>query len=306
MELRHLETLIAIEEEGTFTAAADLLRTVQSNVSEQVRQLESELGVTLLARGRSGATPTESGEVVLTRARRIRRELELMREDVAALQGLQVGNASFGIVGTASRWLVPQLVADLRKRAPGIELRVNEGASERLLAEVLNQELAQAVITEPVRDERLAVENLLDEGLVGLAPPGSELPAEPVPFELLAEMPLVLPPAGNPLRIEIEQAARALGVELHVYVEVEGIRLIADLVAAGAGVSILPETAIPPELASVSIFSIADLPQRRLALISPKAAPLSLADRAVRETVLKIVSNARSRPPRAGRVASAR
>src|SRR6478752_7850965 len=92
VELRHLETLIAIEEEGTFTAAADLLRTVQSNVSEQVRQLESELGVTLLARGRSGATPTESGRVVLTHARRIRRELAVMHEDVAALQGLQVGS----------------------------------------------------------------------------------------------------------------------------------------------------------------------------------------------------------------------
>ena len=101
MELRHLETLIAIDEEGTFTAAADALRTVQSNVSEQVRQLEAELGVTLLARGRSGATPTESGQVVLNHARRIRRELQMLQEDVAALQGLQVGRASFGIVGTA-------------------------------------------------------------------------------------------------------------------------------------------------------------------------------------------------------------
>lgn len=301
MELRHLETLIAIDEEGTFTAAADRLRTVQSNVSEQVRQLEAQLGVTLLARGRSGAKPTESGRVVLNHARRIRREVQLLREDVAALQGLQVGNASFGIVGTASRWLVPALVADLRKRAPGIELRVNEGASERLLAEVLDQELAQAVVTEPVRDERLAVEHLLDEALVGLAPPGTELPTEPVPFEALAEMRLVLPPTGNPLRIEIEHVARALGVTLPVPVEVEGIRLIADLVAAGAGVSVLPETAIPPELTSVVIFSIAGLPPRRLALISPKASPLSLADQAVRETVLQIVADARTRPPRSPR-----
>ena len=112
----------------------------------------------------------------------------------------------------------------------------------------------------------------------------------------------MLPPAGNPLRIEIEQAARARGVTLRVQVEVEGIRLIADLVAAGAGISVLPETAIPPELSSVSIFAIADLPQRRLALISPKAVPLSLADQAVRETVLQIVSNAHVRPPRAGRL----
>jgi LysR family nitrogen assimilation transcriptional regulator len=298
VDLRHLETLIAIDEEGTFTAAADMLRTVQSNVSEQIRQLEAELGVTLLARGRSGATPTESGRVVLKYARRIRRELQLLHEDVAALQGLQVGNASFGIVGTASRWLVPALVADLRTRAPGIELRVNEGASERLLAEVLAQELAQAVVTEPVRDERLSVEHLMEEALVGLAPPGTELPPEPVPFEALAEMSLVLPPTGNPLRIEIEQVARARGITLPVPIEVEGIRLIADLVAAGAGVSVLPETAIPPELTSVSIFAIADLPPRRLALISPKASPLSLADRAVRETVLQIVADARARGPR--------
>jgi DNA-binding transcriptional LysR family regulator len=301
LELRHLDTLIAIDEEGTFTAAADMLRTVQSNVSEQIRQLEAELGVTLLARGRSGATPTESGQVVLNHARRIRREVQLLQEDVAALQGLQVGNASFGIVGTASRWLVPALVADLRRRAPGIELRVNEGASERLLAEVLDQELAQAVVTEPVRDERLAVEHLLDEALVGLAPPGTELPPEPVPFEALAEMRLVLPPSNNPLRIEIEQVARARGVTLPVPVEVEGIRLIADLVAAGAGVSVLPETAIPPELTSVVIFTIADLPPRRLALISPKASPLSLADQAVRETVLQLVADAQARPPRTSR-----
>jgi DNA-binding transcriptional LysR family regulator len=298
MELRHLETLIAIDEEGTFTAAADALRTVQSNVSEQVRQLEAELGVTLLARGRSGATPTESGQVVLNHARRIRRELQMLQEDVAALQGLQVGRASFGIVGTASRWLVPALVADLRSRAPGIELRVNEGASERLLAEVLTEELAQAVVTAPVRDERLAVEPLLEEALVGLAPPGVELPPDPVPFEALVQHPLVLPPAGNPLRIEIEQVARARDVHLPVAVEVEGIRLIADLVAANAGVAILPETAIPPELTTVRIFTIADFPPRRLALVSPKASPLSLADQAVRETVLRIVAGARGRPPR--------
>ena len=92
--------------------------------------------------------------------------------------------------------------------------------------------------------------------------------------------------------------ARARGVTLPVPVEVEGIRLIADLVAAGAGVSVLPETAIPPELTSVVIFSIADLPPRRLALISPKASPLSLADQAVRETVLQMVGR-RARAPAA-------
>jgi DNA-binding transcriptional LysR family regulator len=295
MELRHLETLIAIAEAGTFTGAADVLRTVQSNVSEQVRQLEAELGVTLLARGRGGARPTESGRVVLERARRVRREIDLLREDVAALQGLQTGDASFGIVGTASRWLVPELVAELRRRAPGIHLRVTEGASERLRAEVLSGELALAVVTEPVLDTRLLLHHLAEEPLLGLAPAGTALPSEPVPLAALAEMPLILPPVENPLRLEVEDAARQARVPLDVLVEVEGIRLIADLVASGAGIAVLPLSAIPPDLDGRVTFRIEGLPPRRLGLVAHKQVPLSLADRAVRETVLRIADARRDR-----------
>src|SRR5680860_1147900 len=227
MELRHLATVVAIVEEGSFTAAADRLNTVQSNVSEQVRQLESELGVQLLIRG----------------------ELDALRDDLSMLQGLERGNATLGTVGTASRWIAPALVTELRARAPGIQLRIHEGASERLAAEVCAHEIAQAVITEPILDPHLVVESLLEESLVGLAPWGTPLPRPPVPLRALAELPLVLPPKNNPLRIEVEAAATAAGVTLEVPVEVEGIRLIVDLVVAHGGVSVLPETAIPPEIA---------------------------------------------------------
>ncbi len=294
MELRHLDTLLAIDDEGSFTAAADALNTVQSNVSEQVRQLERELGVSLLVRSRRGASPTECGRAVLERARRIRRELDALRNDLSMLQGLETGNASLGVVGTASRWLVPALVADLRERARGVKLRVNEGASERLFGEVLGQEIAQAVVTEPVLEKRLVVEHLLEEALLGLAPEGLRLPPPPVPLAALAEYPFVLPPANNPLRIEVEMAARAEGVTLDVPVEVEGIRLIADLVAAGRSVSVLPPTAIPPELVGLRTFPIARMPPRRLALVTARDAQLSLADRAVRDSVLRLVAGHRS------------
>lgn len=289
MELRHLETLVTIDEEGTFTAAASALRTVQSNVSEQVRQLEAELGVTLLARGRGGATPTESGRVVIERARRIRRELELLHEELAALRGLQVGNATFGVVGTASRWLVPQLVARLRDEAPGIRLLVHEGASERLMAEVLAGDLAMAVVTAPVLDPRLDFEHLADEPMVGLARADAKLADGPMKVSDLARMRLVLPPEVNPLRAEIDSAAAQLGVQLDVPVEVEGIRLIADMVAAGAGVAVLPETAVPPRLDGLRTFEITDLPPRQLGLVTLRNTPISLADRAVRDAVLELV-----------------
>jgi DNA-binding transcriptional LysR family regulator len=293
MELRHLETLLAIDQEGSFTAAADALNTVQSNVSDQIRQLERELGVPLLVRGRRGAEPTEFGAVVLDRARRVQRELEAMRADLSMLQGLEAGHARLGVVGTASRWLMPALVADLRLRAPGVRLRVNEGASERLWAEVLEGELAQAVVTEPVDDRRLTVEHLLDEALVGLVHADVHLPHEPVPLANLAGLPLVLPPEQNPLRIEVEGAAAAQGLTLHVAIEVEGIRLIADIVAAGEYASILPETALPPDLGALRAVTIARMPPRRLAIVNARDAQLSLADQAVRESIARLVARHR-------------
>jgi DNA-binding transcriptional LysR family regulator len=289
MELRHLDALLAIADEGSFTAAAAALATVQSNVSEQVRQLEHELGASLLTRGRRGATPTECGAVVVERARRVRHELEAMSADLSMLQGLRAGHASLGVVGTASRWIIPALVADLRVYAPGVRLRVNEGASERLSGEVLAQELAQAIVTEPVSDARLKVEHLLEEELVGIAPLGTLLPPEPVPLSVFSELQVVLPPANNPLRTEVEAAAAAQGVAFEVPVEVEGVRLIADLVAAGGGVSVLPETAVPPEIAGIQTFALADMPPRRLALVTARDTQLSLADNAVRERVLLLV-----------------
>lgn len=295
MELRHLDALVAIDDEGSFTGAADVLRTVQSNVSEHVRQLEAELGVPLLVRNRRGATPTEFGVVVLERARRIRRELEALRDDLSMLRGLEAGSASLGVVGTVSRWLVPALVDDLREQAPGVRLRVNEGASERLAAEVLGHELAQAVVTEPVDDERLLVEHLMEESLLGLVPETADLGPEPVTLGALASFPFIMPPRENPLRSEVERVAAAEGFHLDVRVEVEGIRLVLDLVAAEGGVAVLPEMALPDELPGLRSVRIAGMPPRRLALVRARGAYLSLADQAVRDGVTRLVAGAEAR-----------
>src|SRR5918999_2270991 len=294
MEIRHLDALLAITESGSFSAAAEVLHTVQSNVSEQTRQLERELGVPVLVGGGGGAPPTEFGGVVLERARRIRGGLEAMGVARSLLQGPGAGHASLGVVGTASRWLVPALVGDLRQRAPGVMLRINEGASERLAAEVVSHEVTMAVVTEPIVDPRLTVEHLLEEDLVGLVPDTFELPTEPVPFATMAGLSLILPPSGNPFRLEIDEVAAAHGLTLSVPVEVEGVRLIADLVAAGRGASILPETAVPPGLSTLRTVSIAGMPPRRLALVTARAAYLSLADRAVRDSVRRLVTIHRS------------
>ena len=102
MDLRQLEALLAVAEEGSFTNAADRLHTVQSNVSEHVRQLEAELGVQLLVRARRGTVPTEFGVRVIERARAIRSEIEALHKDLSMLQGLETGHATLGVVGNES------------------------------------------------------------------------------------------------------------------------------------------------------------------------------------------------------------
>ena len=290
MDIRQLEALLAVAEEGSFTAAADRLHTVQSNVSGHVHQLEAELGVQLLVRSRRGTVPTEFGVRVIDRARAIRSEIEALRKDLSMLQGLETGHATLGVVGTVSRSLVPALVVEMRRVAPGLSLRLTEGASERLAVDVAERILASAVVTEPVADPRLVVEHLRDEDLVGLVPSSLALRVrEPVALAILAAHPLILPPQGNPLRDEVDDAARAEHTELRVPIEVEGIRLIADLVASGAGVSILPETAVPNDHPGVRTVRIARMPPRRLALITARGVQLSLADQAVHDAVRVLV-----------------
>jgi DNA-binding transcriptional LysR family regulator len=290
MDLRRLETFLAVAESGSFTTAADRLHTVQSNVSEHVRQLETELGVQLLVRGRGGTVPTEFGVRVIERARAIRSEIEALHKDLSMLQGLETGHATLGVVGTVSRLLVPMVVAEMRKNSPGLSLRLTEGASERLAGEVAERQLASAIVTEPVSDPRLHVEHLRDEALVALVPSTLQLtPHDPIPLAELAQETLILPPAGNPLRDEVETAARAERIELRVPIEVEGIRLIADLVSAGVGVSILPETAVAYDHSGVRQIRIARMPPRRLALVTARGVQLSLADLAVCDAVRKLV-----------------
>lgn len=152
-----------------------------------------------------------------------------------------------------------------------------------------------AVLTEPASGSRLLVEHLLDEEYVGLVPPGTPLAEDLASFEVFVTRPLILPPVGNPVRDQLEAVAGAHGLKLAVPVEVQGIRLIADLVAAGQGASILPSTAVPDGFPASRRFALTGMPKRRLALVTSPERHLSLAELAVRDAVLRLAASHRGR-----------
>src|SRR3954453_8742749 len=119
MDLRQLNALVAIADTGTFSAAADVLHTVQSNVSTHVARLERELGVTLIDRS-DGCRLTEEGQAVVERARRISAELEALVADVASLRHEVVGSVRIGMIGTTARWLVPRMLEAMAEAHPKV------------------------------------------------------------------------------------------------------------------------------------------------------------------------------------------
>src|ERR1700730_8158002 len=116
MEIRHLQALVAVAEQGSFSSAADHLGTVQSNISAPAARRERELGSTLV--DRSAGRLTADGEVVVARAYRVMGELDALVADVGALREAVGGNVRVGVLGTTARWLVPMLLADLAERFP--------------------------------------------------------------------------------------------------------------------------------------------------------------------------------------------
>ena len=121
MELRHLQALTAISDHGTFSAAAEHLGTVQSNISAHVARLEKELGAPLI--DRADGHLTEEGTVVVARARRILSELDALLSDVAACRDEVTGTVRVGMIGTTARWLVPRLMDAVAQRVDGKDYR---------------------------------------------------------------------------------------------------------------------------------------------------------------------------------------
>jgi DNA-binding transcriptional LysR family regulator len=168
MDLKHLQALIGIADCGSFSAAAESIGTVQSNVSAHVARLERELDSTLV--DRSSGRLTEEGEVVVARARRMMAELDAMASDVVALRQEVAGKVRAGVIGTTGRWLVPRLFARLRERHPHIRLIVTDGTNTTLEPQLSAGQLDLAVVTLPVRSDELLTTPLFGEDLMLVVP----------------------------------------------------------------------------------------------------------------------------------------
>lgn len=291
MDLRQLAALVAIADHGTFSAAADALHTVQSNVSTHVARLERELAVTLV--DRSAGRLTEEGEAVVARARRVAAELEALQADVASLRDEVSGAARLGIIGTTARWLVPAVLAAMETAHPRVAVSVLEGNNTSLLPALTAGRLDLAVLNEPIDDPDLVVDRLYEEDLILACPTDHPLAdRDAVRMKDLAGHELLMGPPGTAFRSDLDRAAAAAGVTLEAKVELDGLRLIASLVFESFGAAVLPSAAIPRWLDPGTQFRripILDADPRKVGVARRRRGLLSAPARALQDVMFNVL-----------------
>ena len=297
MEIKQLQSLVAISEHGTFSGAAKALQTVQSNIAAHIARLEKELGTVLV--DRASGTLTDEGEMVLTRARRILHEMEDIDADIHSLGEEAIGDCRIGTLGTTARWLMPPLLNSLTRHHPGVRTTIIEGATSALLLRLASGEVDAAIVHFPIQDPSLDVTELFAEELLLLAPTKHVLAErESITLEELSEFPLLLAPRGTAQRRIIDRAAATRGVALRSQAEIDGVRLMASLVFEGFGPAIVPASAAPGWLKGEFVrISVPDLPRRVVGWVQRERPRPNRATLAVRDRAIDVVGRHAPRQP---------
>lgn len=198
MEIRQLRALLAVADTGSVTAAAKTLHVVQPAVTKQIHALESELGVELFERSRSGMSLNANGKRVLERARRALEELDRARAEVLSGTGEDVrGRVSIGLLPSTVGLLAAELISIVSQRYPGIALRVDVGYAGHLAQWLELGDVDVALLFEQPSTSAFRIRPLLREDLWAVAPSSAGLHAdEPVTLEELLQH----PPCCLPLR----------------------------------------------------------------------------------------------------------
>ncbi|HXD67707.1 MAG TPA: LysR substrate-binding domain-containing protein [Solirubrobacteraceae bacterium] len=245
MELRQLRYLVALAEELNFTRAAQREHVAQPALSQQIRRLEDEVGLTLVERTTRHVSLTDAGEVLVVRARRVLAELEAAGTELQALRGMDTGHVTIGAMHTMGPIDLSLPLALFHDLHPGVGLTVREQSSEEM-AEMLRVDeidLAFLSVTERVEAHGLGLHQLVSEELVVLLPLVHPLSGRAeVRMAELADEQFISFRAGARLRELLFAAGREAGFEPRVTLESNESQRIRRLVARGLGVAILPRS----------------------------------------------------------------
>jgi DNA-binding transcriptional LysR family regulator len=242
MDLRQLEHFVAVAEERNFTRAARRVHIVQSGLSASVRALERELGAALFARTTRRVELTEEGRALLGEARAVLAAADRARDAVAAVRGLLRGRLSVGVMQRVAGVDLPATLGRFRERHPDVDIRLRQAGATVLADDVRAARLDFAFVAVPAAQLRgVAHTPLVADPMLFTCAPGHRFAdRRSVRLAALGGEDFVEFQLGWGVRIVLDQAFAALGVERRIVCEVNDTQTLLDLVAHGLGVAVVP------------------------------------------------------------------
>lgn len=268
MELRHIRYFVAVAEELNFTRAAARLGIGQPPLSQQIKDLERDLGVLLFRRVPHGAELTEAGHAFLQEGRRVLAASE--SAVVAARRSArgEAGRLRLGFTGSAHfHAIVPSLIRDFGRRYPDVDLQLEEATTFRLLESLSGGDLDVAFTHSGIAGlHGLNFFHIQDEPLVAVLPVAHRCAGDAtVRVSSLVDDTFVLMKSqslGPALHRAIADACRNAGFEPRLGQEAPQLATVISLVAAELGVSFVPRSMQQIQAAGVVFRPIEDAPTR--------------------------------------------
>lgn len=303
MDIRRLKSFIVIVDTGSITRAADILHVAQPALSQQLAALEEHFGQKLLIRSQQGVSMTDAGHAVYRHAQIILRQMEQAQADASAAGNSLAGRVSVGLVPFSSAaTLSVDLLAETRKRHPGILLHLTESVGQTYSQMIMTGRLEMALIhgSGPIKGVQFTP--LLSEEFFLIAHPDFAIGADDAPVSVtsLEGLPLLMPPAYNFVRRAVDTAFTRSRTNLKVVGELEIVRTLTRAVSSGLGATIMPKAIADRIVTESSEPLICRLVSPRieetLSLCVSDNTPLSEPATAVKDILIELT--ARLKPPR--------
>lgn len=237
-----LKLLLAIAQTGSITKAAQSQHLALGAASTRIRDLEDRLGVVLLTRHARGVRFTEAGATVLHHARSIERELAQMEFEVSDFAAGISGHVRVVANASSIATVLPHDLTKFLKAHPRVRIDLEECTSREIQQRVADGDAEIGVFAGQALRPELTVLAYHEDTLVALVPSQETWKKErSISLENLLTEDLILLQEGGSIQEWLADEARKQGVHLRIRVQVKGFDAISQLVAAGLGITVLPE-----------------------------------------------------------------
>jgi LysR family transcriptional regulator, hydrogen peroxide-inducible genes activator len=244
IKLKDLRYLVAVADSRHFGRAADRCFVSQPTLSAQLKKLEQYLGVQLIERQPNNVSLTEAGEQIVARARRILEASEEVVTLARAHRDPLAGRLRVAFIPTIGPYLLPRVSQAIRKSLPRLELRLYEYQTAPMLEKLQVGEIDVGILALPVELEGLEARELYAEQFILAMPDRHRLAKRDTvrTDDLLGET-LLLLEDGHCLRDQALEVCSRVGVEEKQDFRATSLETLRQMVATGAGVTLLPELA---------------------------------------------------------------